>query len=57
MNDIVRHCPHCQKCYFIIETLDGEKDVCPFCGKKEEEFNPFKEMFGNDNPFSGFGVT
>jgi len=50
--DITRKCPHCQKIYFLIE---GEK--CPFCGKKEEEFNPFKDIFGDDNPFNGLGAT
>jgi len=54
MSDITRKCPYCQKCYFII---DGERDVCPFCGKKEEEFNPFKAIFGNDNPFDNIGIT
>ena len=57
MSDITRKCPYCQKCYFIIDTLDGERDVCPFCGKKEEEFNPFKAIFGNDNPFDNIGIT
>lgn len=50
--DITRRCPHCQKVYFVIE---GE--TCPHCGKKEVEFNPFKELFGNDNLFSNMGVT
>ncbi len=50
--DIVRHCPHCQKVYFVIE---GE--CCPFCGKKDIEFNFFREIFEDDNPFSNMGVT
>ena len=50
--DITRKCPHCQKVYFVIE---GEP--CPFCGLKDKDFNPFKEIFGDDNPFNGMGVT
>lgn len=42
-----RKCLYCQKVYFIV---DGEP--CPFCGRKEVDFNPFKEIFGDDNPFS-----
>ena len=49
--DITRKCPHCQKVYFLIE-----EDKCPHCGK-EDEFNPFKDIFGDDNPFSNMGVT
>lgn len=48
----IKLCPYCQKVYF---DLDQEK--CPFCGKKEEEFNPFREIFEDDNPFDKFGVT
>jgi uncharacterized OB-fold protein len=50
--DIVRKCPNCGKCYFYIEGKP-----CPFCGKRDTDFNPFKEIFENDNPFSGLGVT
>jgi len=49
--DITKKCPHCQKVYFLIE-----EDKCPHCGK-EDEFNPFKDIFGDDNPFSNMGVT
>jgi hypothetical protein len=46
----VTKCPHCQKCYFAVEGKP-----CPFCGKKEEEFNPFKDIFGwKDEPTIGF---
>jgi len=51
--DITRHCLNCGKYYF--EGIPGEP--CPFCGKKEEEFNPFKDIFGDDNPFSNLGAT
>jgi len=40
-------CPYCQKVYFFIKDK-----VCPFCGKKEEESVPFKDIFGDDNSFS-----
>jgi len=53
MSDITRKCPHCQKVYFVIEN----EEKCPFCGKKEEKFNPFKEIFGEDNPFNNMGGT
>ena len=45
--DITRKCPHCQKCYFIIDN----EERCPFCGKKDTDFfDKFRNMFG-DNPF------
>lgn len=50
--DIIRKCPHCQKVYFVIE---GEP--CPFCGCYDGSVDMFKELFGNDNPFNGMGVT
>jgi len=50
--DIVQKCQHCGKAYFVIQDRP-----CPHCGKKEEEFNPFKDIFGDDNPFNGLGAT
>lgn len=53
MTDIIRRCRYCYKCYFIFEN----EEKCPFCGKKEKEFNPFKELFGDDNPSNNMGGT
>lgn len=50
--DITRKCPHCQKVYFVIE---GEP--CPFCGYDENNNSIFKDIFGDDNPFSNMGVS
>jgi len=50
--DITRKCPHCQKVYFLIE-----EDKCPHCGKEDNELNIFKDIFGDDNPFSNIGAT
>jgi hypothetical protein len=51
--DIVQKCPHCQKAYFIIEGRN-----CPHCGKEEKVgLDIFKDIFGDDNPFSNIGVT
>jgi RNA polymerase subunit RPABC4/transcription elongation factor Spt4 len=53
MSNITRKCPHCKKVYFVIEN----EDVCPFCGYDENSNNLFKDIFGDDNPFSNMGVT
>jgi hypothetical protein len=51
--DITRKCPHCQKVYFLIEGKP-----CPFCDKDDRDnLQVWKDIFGDDNPFSNIGVT
>ena len=51
--DITKKCPHCGKHYFYLEGKP-----CPHCGKGENDgIQIFKDIFGDDNPFSNMGVT
>ena len=50
--DIIKRCLKCCKIYFYIEG-----NPCPHCDYEEKEFNPFREIFGDDNPFNNMGVT
>jgi uncharacterized OB-fold protein len=53
-NDITRRCSKCGKHYFVY----NEDYKCPHCGHNpNNDFNPFKDIFGDDNPFNGLGAT
>jgi len=46
MNNVTK-CPHCNKVFF------GNSQICPFCKKNIDDINNiYKNMFGEDNPFS-----
>ena len=53
-NQPVIRCTICDKIYFDI----GE-DICPHCKNKPPNgrMDIFKDIFGDDNPFNGIGVT
>lgn len=52
-NSGVIKCPHCEKIFF-----DNENKSCPFCGKKlNDNLDIFKDLFGDNNPFDGIGIT
>jgi hypothetical protein len=52
--DISKKCFYCGKYYFMIDR--DRENKCPHCGKKENDgLDIFRNMFGDDNPFSNMG--